>query len=105
LANERCCIGRGLSALRARSTQLDSRYLIHFLRFHEVNLSEKGRGSTFSSITQNDLREIPIPLPHKNGTPDLHEQKRIAAILDKADTIRHKRQQALRLTDDFLRSV
>jgi type I restriction enzyme, S subunit len=35
----------------------------------------------------------------------LEEQKRIAAILDKADAIRRKRQQALRLTDDFLRSV
>lgn len=33
------------------------------------------------------------------------DQKRIAAILDKADAIRRKRQQALRLTDDFLRSV
>jgi type I restriction enzyme S subunit len=33
------------------------------------------------------------------------DQKRIAAILDKADEIRRKRQQALRLTDDFLRSV
>ena len=37
--------------------------------------------------------------------PDLDDQKRIAAILDKADAIRRKRQQALRLTDDFLRSV
>jgi type I restriction enzyme S subunit len=33
------------------------------------------------------------------------EQKRIAAILDQADSIRRKRQQAIRLTDDFLRSV
>lgn len=33
------------------------------------------------------------------------DQARIADILDKADAIRCKRQQALRLTDDFLRSV
>lgn len=46
-----------------------------------------------------------IPIPHTNGRPDLDEQKRIAAILDKADDIRRKRQEALRLTDDFLRSV
>jgi len=84
---------------------LNSRYLIHFLRFHESHLSGKGRGSTFSSITQNDLREIQLPLPQKNGKPDLAEQQRIAAILDKADDIRRKRQEALRLTDDFLRSV
>ncbi|HFL2781569.1 TPA: restriction endonuclease subunit S, partial [Pseudomonas aeruginosa] len=32
-------------------------------------------------------------------------QKRIAAILDKADAIRRKRQQAIQLADDFLRAV
>lgn len=33
------------------------------------------------------------------------EQRRLAAILDKADAIRRKRQQALALADDFLRSA
>jgi type I restriction enzyme S subunit len=37
--------------------------------------------------------------------PPLEDQKRIAAVLDKADALRRKRQEALRLTDDFLRST
>jgi len=37
--------------------------------------------------------------------PTLEEQKRIAAILDKADAIRRKRAEALRLADDFLKSA
>jgi len=44
-----------------------------------------------------DRYEIPLsPLP---------EQRRIAAILDKADAIRRKRRETIRLLDDFLRSV
>jgi type I restriction enzyme S subunit len=37
--------------------------------------------------------------------PPLSEQKRIAGILDKADAIRRKRQQAIGLTEQFLRST
>lgn len=37
--------------------------------------------------------------------PPLDEQKRIAAILDKADAIRRKRQEAIALTDELLRST
>lgn len=63
------------------------------------------RGATVGGISRGFIDKASIPLPHKNGKPDLDEQKRIAAILDKADAIRRKRQQALRLTADFLRAV
>lgn len=56
-------------------------------------------GGAQPNISQGMIRETKIPLP------PLKEQKRIAAILDKADAIRRKRQQAIQLADDFLRSV
>lgn len=56
-------------------------------------------GAAQPNLSPKDLGDMQIPLP------PLEEQKRIAAILDKADAIRRKRQQAIKLADDFLRSV
>jgi type I restriction enzyme S subunit len=59
-----------------------------------------GRQTTnISNLDVNRFKEIELP------AFDFDEQRRIAAILDKADAIRRKRGQALSLADDFLRSV
>ena len=42
---------------------------------------------------------------HEIPVPSFAHQKHIAAILDKADAIRRKRAQAIRLADDLLRSA
>jgi type I restriction enzyme, S subunit len=78
-------------------------YLEKFLRSPEALwfYKSKLRGSTARR------RSLPddIFLTFKIPIPPLEEQKRIAAILDKADTLRRKRQQAIDLTDQLLRSV
>lgn len=84
------------------SESVDRDYLFYFLRqdtlFRLIDgLSQRTAGQ--SGIDMDALKSYPMLLP------PLHEQKRIAAILDKADTIRRKRQQAIQLADDFLRSV
>jgi len=77
----------------------DKRYLYYGLRFRVPELIALGAGGAQPNINQQIVRDTQIPLP------PLPEQKRIAAILDKADSIRRKRQEAVRLTDDLLRSV
>lgn len=76
-------------------------YLKNYLRStlcaREISRFENGAAQP--NLSAKDLREFEIPLP------PLPEQKRIAAILDKADAIRRKRQQAIQLADDFLRAV
>ncbi|MCG9642107.1 restriction endonuclease subunit S [Vibrio sp. Isolate34] len=72
-------------------------YLGSFLCEREIQLYENGAAQPNLSAT--DLKTFQIPLP------PLEEQKRISAILDKADAIRQKRKQAIDLADEFLRSV
>lgn len=56
-------------------------------------------GGAQPNISQGMIKDTKVPLP------PLTEQKRIAAVLDKADAIRRKRQQTIQLADEFLRAV
>lgn len=77
--------------------KVDIMFLYYFLK--QRGFQDVISGSAQPQITGQGLNKIEVPLP------PLEEQKRIAAILDKADAIRQKRQQAIALADDFLRSV
>nr|WP_290442226.1 restriction endonuclease subunit S [Pseudoalteromonas sp. CnMc7-37] len=81
--------------------RLDRKYLTYYLRSNSfVNwISDQVAGAKMPRVSMKVFWEHQIPLP------PLEEQKRIAAILDKADSVRCKRQQAIDLADDFLRSV
>lgn len=76
---------------------IDLRYLFHALK--RANLARHTIATSIPGLNRDDFYETQILLP------PLPEQKRIAAILDKADAIRRKRQQAIQLADDFLRAV
>lgn len=79
--------------------EVDSRFLLHFMLAQGKYLESQAQGATVKGIKLDLLRSLPFPkIPPK-------EQRRIAAILDKADAIRLKRQQALALADEFLRSA
>ena len=78
---------------------LEPRYLLYFLLSNASHLDSMGKGATVKGITLDVLKDLSVPLS------PLPEQKRIAAILDKADSIRRKRQEAVRLTEELLRSV
>ena len=73
-------------------------YLYYVLKTLDVS-SKTDRAVMGATLNKKKLEQIKIPLP------PLEEQKRIAKILDKADEIRHKRKESIRLTDELLRST
>jgi type I restriction enzyme S subunit len=64
-----------------------------------TQLEQKARGAIMDGLNTTILKECVIPLP------PLHEQQRIAAILQKADRLRRLRRYARQLSDGYLQSV
>jgi type I restriction enzyme S subunit len=92
---------QAIAILRFDKLKLHPTYLLHWLTTNDANTQISGKKvtATISNLSLGQIKLLEIPLP------PLAEQKRIAAILDKADAIRRKRQQAIQLADDFLRAV
>jgi len=70
---EKCCIGRGLAAIR---TKIIPEYVYYYLKFLEPTLLKSGTGSTFKSIGKQYLYDISIPVA------PLETQKKIIQKLD-----------------------
>jgi type I restriction enzyme S subunit len=59
IANQKCCIGRGLAAIRFENYK----FIFYFLRSIEQELDKKGTGTTFRAISGETIRTTEIPLP------------------------------------------
>lgn len=91
----------GYCVLRPDNERVDSRYLYFWVRSSGFvkEMVKRSTGASYPAVSDKIVKDSKLPLP------PLPEQKRIAAILDKADSIRRKRQEAVRLTEELLRSV
>lgn len=94
-----CYLNQRVAIVRSKSTESADYLKYVFSGNYLDKLLLSAGGAAQPNLSPKDLASMEIPLP------PLDEQKRIAAILDKADSVRRKRQQAIQLADDFLRSV
>jgi type I restriction enzyme S subunit len=62
-------------------------------------MTAKATGASYPAVSDKIIKESSIP------APPLLEQRRLAAILDKADAIRRKREEGIRLTEELLHST
>lgn len=90
---------QGFKSMVPRKEALNSDYLYWWLKTHQAEVAQLGRGATFKEVSKKIVEGIQIPLP------PLPEQKRIAAILDKADSLRTKRLETIKQLDKLARAV
>ena len=75
LADQECCIGRGLSAVRPLNGTL-SKYVLYYLRSIANDIDALGTGTTFKAVSGKVLRDVPFPLA------PLPEQRRIVSAIE-----------------------
>jgi type I restriction enzyme S subunit len=92
----KCWVNNHAHVLRPKQN-IDIRYLCRHLERYDV--TPFITGSTRGKLTKSAASKIPI------SVPPIAEQRRIAAILDKADAIRRKRKQAIQYTEELLRAT
>ncbi len=99
IAPERGLISPMYTVFRANESRVDPEYLIRFLKSPRAlaHYPQLGKGAIHrrKAISLAALGNLPVPLP------PLEEQRRIAAILDRADAIRTKRRQVLAHLDSL----
>jgi len=75
ISNIKCCIGRGLAALRP-IMGVRSLFVNYFMMRFRRSLEMLATGTTFTAVTKKDIENLIIPLP------PLFEQQRIVARID-----------------------
>jgi type I restriction enzyme, S subunit len=91
----------GFCVLRSDIKKLDGSYLFHWVKSPDFmsDMVRKATGASYPAVSDRIVLESKIPLP------PIAEQKRIAAILDKAEEIRSQRRQALEQLDAIAQSI
>lgn len=92
--------GAFCKVLRPRG-RVDVGYFSHFFQTpaYRRYVSQVAAGASINNLKNSHLDEIEIPLP------PIEEQRRIAAILDAADTLRAKRRQALDMLGSLTQAI
>jgi type I restriction enzyme, S subunit len=96
------CIHDGWLLLRPRDDRLvDRGYFYHLLSSPSIyaQFTSRAAGATVKNLNTEIVSGVRVQLP------PLEEQRRIAAILDKADALRQKRKRAIALLDGLPGSI
>jgi type I restriction enzyme S subunit len=91
----------GFCVLRPKQERLDKRFLFHWISSESTvrRLVQQATGATYPAVSDKIIKSQTF------SPPSLAEQQRIATILENADSLRRKRQEAIGLAEEFLRAM
>jgi type I restriction enzyme S subunit len=95
-------LGGFISALRPDTARVDPRYLYYWFTSPKTQADVRNCGRQTTNISNLDTGRclaLTLPLPSRS------EQRRIATILDQADTVRRKRSQANARLDELTSAI
>lgn len=98
IAGREMCTNQGFKSL-VPGPDVTSEYLYWCMRYLTPSIQHMGRGATFKEVSKEVMERIEIPLP------PLADQRRIAAILDKADGVRRKRKENIECAHDVRNAI
>ncbi|OIP92132.1 MAG: hypothetical protein COS57_00195 [Syntrophobacterales bacterium CG03_land_8_20_14_0_80_58_14] len=99
VADQMCCIGRGLAAIRPRV--IDGEFLFFNLRYIEKFITSLGSGSTFHAINKTQLGSVEV----NENDFDLVEQRKIAAVLRLLQRAIEEQERLLALTTELKKTL
>ena len=93
-------INQDLKALLIKENEkLDYEYLFFYIKSRGKYLESSGKGATVKGISVKELADLEVPLP------SLQIQRKIASVLSIANSLIHKRKQAIAKLDELVQSV
>lgn len=92
------CIGRGISALRAKKPN-SQEYLYQWLFSYESSWGKISQGGTFDAVNSDDIRNLLVPIPNPK------EQQKIASCLSSLDEVISAHSQKLDLLKDHKKGL
>ena len=96
-----------IAVIKSKNKEIDNKFLYYLLKSPEIKRQAKEGTKSIGTpdLGLNEIRNFKIKIPFLHGSPDLETQQKIVAILEKAEQLKEKRKQTLKLLDEYLKSV
>ncbi len=79
IATEKCCLGRGLAAIRPIEGKSTTMFILYSMRSIEEEIENMGVGSTFKAINKEQVHALKIPIV------SLERQDEFVALAEQSD--------------------